>query len=79
MKNLLQTYKTTGTDTFCGSSSLILASAEGHLEVVKYLVSEGADIHAENDCAARWASRKGHLEVVKYLVLEGADIHAEYL
>ena len=42
----------------------------------EYLISVGADIHAENDEAIRWASLYGHIEVVKYLVSIGADIHA---
>ena len=39
----------------------------GHLEVVKYLVENGANIHGRDDLAIRWASENGHLEVVKYL------------
>ncbi|AMK61713.1 ankyrin repeat protein, partial [Samba virus] len=38
-----------------------LASQKGHIEVVKYLVSQGADIKSENDCAVIYASRNGHL------------------
>jgi hypothetical protein len=44
-----------------------LASRHGHLEVVKYLVEHGADIHAEDDYALVLACRKGHFEIVKYL------------
>ncbi len=55
-----------------------LASKNGHLEVVKYLVSLGANIRSENDFALKYASRNGHLEVVKYLVSLGANIHADY-
>ena len=50
---------------------------EGYLNIVKYLVDNGADIHADNDCALRWAARKGNLEVVQYLVGNGANIHAD--
>ena len=50
----------------------------GYLEVVKYLVSQGADIRADDDFAVRWASENGYLEVVKYLVSQGADIRAVY-
>jgi ankyrin repeat protein len=39
-------------------------------------VESGADIHANNDYALRWASAKGRLEIVKYLVEAGTDIHA---
>ena len=33
----------------------------------KYLVEHGADIHANNNHALRWAAENGYLEVVKYL------------
>ena len=52
------------------------ASRLGSLKVVKYLVSSGANIHADSDYAVRWASRSGHLEIVKYLVSLGANINA---
>jgi ankyrin repeat protein len=35
---------------------------------VKYLVEQGADIHADDDRALIWTANNGHLEVVKYLV-----------
>jgi ankyrin repeat protein len=54
---------------------LFNASLDGSLEVVKYLVEQGADIHDNNDLVLIWA--RGHLEVVKYLVEQGADIHAK--
>ena len=53
------------------------ASQKGHLEVVKFLVEKGTNIHDENDFNVRWASRNGHLDVVKYLVEKGANIHAK--
>ncbi len=59
--------------------ALIWASKNGHLDIVKYLISAGANIHAYNDYALRMASLNGHLEVVKYLVElkpDGANIHA---
>jgi ankyrin repeat protein len=45
-------------------------------KVIKRLVKEGADIHANNNCALRWAAGSGHLDVVKFLVENDADIHA---
>ena len=48
----------------------------GNLEVVKYLVNKGGDIHTYGDYALRFSSSYGHLEVVKFLVSQGADIHA---
>ena len=50
------------------------ASGNGHLQVVKYLVSSGANIHARHDLAVLWASENGHLEVVKYLVSVEANL-----
>jgi FOG: Ankyrin repeat len=50
------------------NESLFMASQNGHLEVVEYLVEKGADIHTEDDEALCWASTNDHLEVVKYLV-----------
>ena len=55
---------------------LIWASRNGHLDIVKYLVGKGANIHADDDEALRLASHYGHLEVVKYLVEKGANIRA---
>lgn len=37
------------------------------LDVIKELVESGANIHADNDLALRWARLYGHLEVVEYL------------
>ncbi len=51
---------------------------KNQLEIIKFLVSLGADIRAKNDYAVRLASENGHLEVVKYLVSQGADIRAKY-
>jgi hypothetical protein len=41
--------------------------------LIKKLVQEGADIHADNDCALRFASESGHFDIVKYLVEKGAS------
>ena len=52
-----------------------MIAANGHLEVVKYLIERGADVHADNDYyALRYSAGKGHLEVVKYLIEKGANI-----
>ena len=58
-------------------TALIYASENGYLPLVKYLLNDGADIHAEDNAAVRWASARGHLPVVKYLVEHGADITAQ--
>ena len=55
--------------------ALKICAELGILELVKYLVEEGVDIHA-NDEDALWSSvSEGHLEVIKYLVAKGADVH----
>ena len=54
---------------------IILASSNGHLEVVKYLLDKGADINAkDNDCktALMLASYNGYLEVAEFLKANGA-------
>jgi hypothetical protein len=55
---------------------LINASKYGSLELIKYALEKGANIHVYDDQALRTASGEGHLEVVKYLVEQGANIHA---
>jgi len=44
---------------------------------IEQLILEGADVHADNDCALRWASENGHLNLVKVLLENGADVHAK--
>jgi ankyrin repeat protein len=53
------------------------AAVVGHMELVRYLVEAGADIHTEEDYALRYAAKNGHLEVVRFLIENGADVHAE--
>jgi hypothetical protein len=49
---------------------------EGLLWLIKDALDTGADVHAWNDWALRWASAKGHVEVVKVLLDAGANVHA---
>ena len=50
----------------------------GHIDVVKYLVSLGVDIHAIEEEGFRWACHNGHIDVVRYLVQNtDIDIHAK--
>ena len=46
------------------------------LTVIKELIDEGANIHADDDYALRLASYDGHLDIVEFLVEKGANIHA---
>jgi ankyrin repeat protein len=56
---------------------IIISFQNGHLEIVKYLVECGADIHAQDNFVLRTSSRKGHLKIVKFLIASGTDIHAQ--
>ena len=57
------------------NDQFIDACKNGHLEIVKYLITspelkEYADIHAQNDWGFIWACRNGHLELVKCLIID---------
>jgi len=71
----------------CGVTSALKAKALGwvnsgsispqmKLQMVKYLVEQGADIHLEAEWALRDAAADGLLHIVKYLHSCGADLHA---
>jgi ankyrin repeat protein len=67
-----------GTRHLIGRSPLHAASANQHIDVVKYLVVNGADVNA-HDHRARTplslvAESHGNMEIVKLLVEGGADI-----
>ena len=56
---------------------LITAAIEGNLKVVKYLVSQGAEIDLgdrENTTPLQNAALSGQMKVVKYLLKKGADL-----
>jgi len=54
---------------------LICASEYGHLNIVKYVIKLGADIHVNNNLSICYAAEKGYLYIVKYLIKCGANIH----
>ena len=79
---------TDGTREYCIKNFLVpLADIShfGHLEVVKYLISKGADIHAkvdnkinsyhEGEATLMIAASSGQLEIVKYLIAQGANVN----
>lgn len=61
------------------------AAVHGKLEIVKYLISKGADVNKTNDnnqnmivlgdTALIQASLEGHLEIVRVLIAAGADVN----
>ncbi len=58
--------------------ALRIAASRGYLDIVKYLVSKGADVAANNNFAVSHSAGKGYLDVVMFLVEHGADISVEY-
>lgn len=44
------------------------------LEVVKYLVDKGVNIHADDDWALRTASLNRYYDMIKFLITQGANI-----
>ena len=52
------------------------AAKYGYLDIVKYLVEHGANIHDSDYDTVCCASKYGHLEIVEYLVEHGANIYA---
>ena len=53
---------------------------KGHLELVKYLVKQGADLEAKSlgsYTSLNWVSRNGKLDLVKFLVEAGSKLEAK--
>ena len=58
----------------------MVASVQGHKEVVELLLAKGADVNAkttDGTTALMVASMKDHKEVVETLLDKGADINAK--
>ena len=65
---------------FNGETALMYASTEGHLDLLKILLDNQADINAEDyskSTPLHLASFNGHLSIVENLVEEGADINSQ--
>jgi len=56
--------------------AMVIAVQNNRLNVLKYLESIGADIHARDDIALRWAAKHGALNSVRYLIERQANVHA---
>uniref|UniRef100_A0A8C3LHC2 K Homology domain-containing protein n=1 Tax=Chrysolophus pictus TaxID=9089 RepID=A0A8C3LHC2_CHRPC len=70
-----------GADIELGCSTpLMEAAQEGHLELVKYLLTAGANVHATTatgDTALTYACENGHTDVADVLLQAGADLEHE--
>ena len=55
----------------------IKAARNNQIDKFKNLLSQGANIHANDDYALRFSAAKGHIEIVKFLILQGANIYAD--
>ncbi|EER02446.1 Ankyrin repeat-containing protein YAR1, putative [Perkinsus marinus ATCC 50983] len=69
-------------DAFTKSTGMLLASANGHTEVVKVLLKEAGEekkktvanqANSQGNTPLHWAALNGHLDVCKLLVDAGAD------
>jgi uncharacterized protein len=66
-------------EKFFGWAPLQMASNKGQMEVVKYLLAQGADINyihpVAYHTAFHLAALNGHLELAKFLASKGADVN----
>jgi len=56
---------------------LMDAASQGHLEIVKLLISHGADVNAQSACGnspLMYACSSGHEDIVKELLNAGARV-----
>jgi len=63
-----------------GTTALMLAAARDHLDVVKLLVANGANVNQADEgggTALIYAVWKGHKDVVAHLLEKGANVHAK--
>jgi ankyrin repeat domain-containing protein 50 len=54
-----------------GCTAFVLAAMNGHIEVLKYLLSKGANAEAadnEGNNSLHWSSFRGHVEVMRFLL-----------
>ena len=59
------------------STPLMEAAQEGHIDIVKYLINKGANIHAVTntmDTALTYACANGHTNIAELLISCGANV-----
>lgn len=65
---------------FSGYTAVTHAAIGGHLEIVKYLIENGAKVEEKivgKVTPLAWAVLKGHTEVVRYLLKSGANVQVK--
>ena len=71
--------KCTSTDTLSKCTPLIVASSEGHVDIVRELLRAGADIHNKDSVLGRtalhYACNSGHILVVQLLLDRGSPLN----
>ncbi len=72
---VLKHYHSHGILEYHNSECLKIASQNGHLNIVKFLIEKGLNVHSEKDAALRYAIRCGHYHIFDYLISKGANIH----
>lgn len=63
-----------------GGTALMLAAARNHLEIVKFLISNGANVNLADEgggTALIYAVWKGYQDIVALLLEKGSDIYAK--
>ena len=73
--NLETVKKIVDANTEAYAVALMLASQNGYLDVVKYLIEKRAEQDRVDAIALRRASSGGHLPIVKYLIEKGANVN----
>jgi len=53
---------------------LALAAHNGHLDIVKFLISIGADVCYSDNLPLLWSAISGYVDIAKFLVGHGADM-----
>ena len=68
-------------DESAGSTALMFASANGHMDCIQFLVeSVLVDVNRANssgNTALHWAALNGHAEAVSFLIKKGGNVLAE--
>lgn len=63
-----------------GETALYGAAEQGHMDIVRLLLDNGADIHVQDkfdETPLHSAAEQGHTDIVRLLLDNGADIHAQ--